>query len=36
MDLLTGFNGAELIGLVSVVTIGITGVMHSLDRVLRK
>lgn len=36
MDLLTGLNGAEIVGIVSVVTLGITGIMHSLDRRLRK
>lgn len=36
MDLLTGFNGAEIVGVISVVTLGITGIMQSLDRMLRK
>lgn len=36
MDLLTGLNGAEIVGVVSVVTLGITGIMQSIDRRLRK
>lgn len=35
MDILTGFSGAELIGLVSVITLGITGIAQAIDRRLK-
>jgi hypothetical protein len=36
MDCLIGLNGAEIIGLVSIVTLGVMGVAYYIDKWLTK